>query len=59
MHILVMSLLMCVCRTDGEYNELHKDGVFCTEICRGYFHVNFNVIFKTITCAFVGEEIKL
>jgi hypothetical protein len=27
--------------------------------CRGYFNVNFNIVFKTITCAFVGEKITL
>jgi len=36
-------------------NELPEDGVFCTETWRSYFNVNFNTVFKTITCAFVGE----
>jgi hypothetical protein len=35
-------------------NELPEDGD-CTETCRSYFNVNFNTVFKTITCAFVGE----
>ena len=27
----------------------------CTETCRSSFNVNFNIVFKTITCAVVGE----
>jgi hypothetical protein len=27
----------------------------CTETCRSYFDVNFNIVLRTITCAFVGE----
>jgi len=27
----------------------------CTETCRSHFNVNFNIVFKTITCAFVDE----
>ena len=26
-----------------------------TETCRSCFNVNFNIVFKTITCAFIGE----
>ena len=26
----------------------------CTETCQSYFNVNFNIVFKTITCALVG-----
>jgi hypothetical protein len=37
-------------------NGLPVDGVFCTETCRSYFNVNFNIVFKTITRAFVGES---
>ena len=35
--------------------ELPEDDVICTETCQSYFNVNFNTVFKTITCAFVGE----
>jgi predicted nucleic acid-binding Zn ribbon protein len=46
-------LVDVLCRTD---NELPEDDVFCTETCRSYFNVNFNIVFfKTTTCAFVGE----
>jgi len=27
----------------------------CTETCRSNFNVNFDSVFKTITCAIVGE----
>jgi len=26
---------------------------------RSYFNVNFNIVFKTVTCALVGEYINL
>jgi hypothetical protein len=29
--------------------------VTVVKICQSYFNVNFNIVFKTITCAFVGE----
>jgi hypothetical protein len=25
------------------------------KLCQSYFNVNFNIVFKTLTCAFVGE----
>ena len=37
-------------------NELPEDGVIdCIETCRSYLNVNFKIVFKTITCTFVGE----
>jgi len=36
-------------------NEVPWRWCDCTETRRCYFHVNFNIVFKTITCAFVGE----
>jgi hypothetical protein len=42
LHILVVSLLVCVCVC-----------VFFT--VRSSFNVNFNIVFKTFNCAFVGE----
>ena len=27
----------------------------CTKTCQSYFNVNFNIVFKTIICEFVGE----
>jgi len=37
-------------------NELPEDGVTdCTETCWSYFNVNFNIVFKIISCAFFGE----
>ena len=33
----------------------HCLGVDCTKTCWSYFNVNFNIVFKTIICTFVGE----
>jgi hypothetical protein len=30
-------------------------GIDCTETCQSYFYVNFNIVSKLITCAFIGE----
>jgi len=44
---------MCIVLVDAD-NELHEGGVTAPKHVGAIFIINFNIIIRTITCAFIG-----